>query len=83
MRTALRNPNPGASLILMRLADLLLVGEWVEPETVASLVILVRPPLAVRTDLSVLLLKLPEVNVVRKMLKVSTPHDLFVLLQYL
>lgn len=74
MRIPLRKPNLGVSLTMMRLADLLLVGEWVEPGIVVFMVTLVRPPLTVRMDLFALLLNLAEVNAVRKMFKVSTPH---------
>lgn len=64
---------------MMRLADLLLVGEWVEPGIVVTMVTLVRPLLVVRRDSSVLLLNLAGVNVVRKMLKVSIPTTINVM----
>ena len=47
--------NPGLREMPTRLATRLLMGEWVEPEIVVTLVTLARPLLAVGRDLSVLL----------------------------
>ena len=47
--------NPGLREMPTRLVTRLLMGEWMEPEIVVTLVTLVRPLLAVGRDLSVLL----------------------------